>query len=252
MKANPIQPKDRNYSAANKKADKITLDAIRRTMPRSVRENIKQPMVDKINNLVLDSTFREAYLENLVGFTSVLAEGKYKMVTYVDAVRYVSHKLQGDTNITAYVKTFPERYQRMVDDGYEEKNIHAMVNSFNKTGIVMKIFEQSMIPTHILNAGLYQDALNVQADLMHNADSEKVRTEAANSLLVQLKAPETRKIEIDIGISEDKSIQELRNTTLDLVAQQKKMIKAGVNTVKEIAHSKLLIEEVVVEGEIVE
>ena len=54
--------------------------------------------------------------------------------------------------------------------------------------------------------------------------------------------PEVTKIEMDIGIKTDKTIDDLRKTTLELVEQQKLMIKTGAMTVKEIAHSKLLIE----------
>jgi hypothetical protein len=92
---------------------------------------------------------------------------------------------------------------------------------------------------------MYQQALNVQADLMMNAKSEKVRSEAANSILTQLKPPEKKQLEIDIGIKEDSAIADLRASTLELVEQQKAMIRDGVS-VQQIAHTPLITEAEIV------
>jgi hypothetical protein len=94
----------------------------------------------------------------------------------------------------------------------------------------------------VLNQDLYQKALNVQADLMISAHSEKVRCEAANSLLTHLKMPEVKKVELDIGVKEDGSIAALRATTLELARQQRLMMESGAMNAQEVAHGKLLIE----------
>ena len=47
---------------------------------------------------------------------------------------------------------------------------------------------------------------------------------------------------MDIGVRDDKTIQELRATTLELAAMQKKMIMSGVMSAEDVAHSKLVIE----------
>jgi hypothetical protein len=104
--------------------------------------------------------------------------------------------------------------------------------------------EQTLVPTHVLNADLYQKAINVQAELMLSANSEKVRSDAANSLLIHLKAPETTKIKLDIGIQSDSMIEELRKTTMELAAQQRQLIESGVVNAKHIAESRII------EGEI--
>jgi hypothetical protein len=108
-----------------------------------------------------------------------------------------------------------------------------------------------MVPTHILNAPLFQEALNVQAQLMRTAVSEKVRTDAAANLLATLKPPEVKKIELDIGHKEDDTIKQLRETTLKLVRQQEEMIKDGSASTRSIAESKLISDDIE-DGEIVE
>ena len=141
----------------------------------------------------------------------------------------------------SYIMALPERYQTMVNKGYSTNRISGHVSAYNKTQMVNKILEQSLVPTYVLNADLYQKALNCQASLMMSANSEKVRCDAANSLLIQLKVPEAQKIDLSIGIKEDDSIAQLRASTLELVAQQRKAIEAGVMDAQGVAHSKLVI-----------
>jgi len=148
----------------------------------------------------------------------------------------------GCTNIEAYTKTFPSKYQNFVANGVQAKDIASYVTAYNKSKLVNLIFEQTLIPSYVLNQDLYQKALNVQADLMISAHSEKVRCEAANSLLTHLKMPEVKKVELDIGVKEDGSIAALRATTLELARQQRLMMESGAMNAQEVAHGKLLIE----------
>jgi hypothetical protein len=162
--------------------------------------------------------------------------------SYVQAVKYVSHKLMGCTNIEAYTKTFPDKYQRFVQQGVQAKDIASYVTAYNKSKLVNLIFEQTLIPSYVLNQDLYQRALNVQADLMINSGSDKVRCDAANSLLTHLKMPETQKVELEIGVKEDSSIGALRQATLELARQQRLAMESGQMSAQEVAHAKLVID----------
>lgn len=220
----------------------LTLEQFRSALPDKVKKSINQELVDQINNTLADPEMYEAYRDNLLSYTKVMADGKFKVTSYVDAVRYVSHKLMGCTNIDAYTKTFPDKYQRFVAQGVAAKDIASYVTAYNKSKLVNLIFEQTLIPSYVLNQDLYQRALNVQADLMVNAKSEKVRCDAANSLLTQLKMPEVKKVELDIGVKEDGSIAALRATTLELARQQRLMMESGAMNAQEVAHGKLILE----------
>lgn len=222
----------------------LTVEVFSRALPKKFRGNATQSLVDHVNGLVSDPIMREQYRDNLLGFTSVMQNGRFKMEQYIDAVRYVSFKLTGASNILAYTRTFPDRYQSFLDNGTSDKDIASYITSYNKNKLVNLIMEQTLIPAYVYNAELYQKALNVQAELMYGANSEKVRTDAANSILTQLKQPEIKKIELDVGIKEDDVIKELRETTLALVAQQKQMLLAGASSAKDVAHSSILIEQV--------
>ena len=220
----------------------LTLDQFQLALPDKVKKSINQELIDQINNTLSDPEMYESYRDNLISYTKVMADGKFKVTQYIDAVRYVSFKLMGCTNIEAYTKTFPDKYQRFIQQGVQAKDIASYVTAYNKSKLVNLIFEQTLIPSHVLNQDLYQRALNVQADLMVNAKSEKVRCDAANSLLTQLKAPEVKKVELDIGVKEDGSIAALRATTLELARQQRLMVESGAMNAQDVAHGKLIIE----------
>ena len=220
----------------------LTLETFRTALPDKVKKTINQELMDSINKTLSDPDMFETYRENLLSYASVMADGRFKMESYVSAVKYVSHKLMGASNIAAYIKTFPDKYQDFINRGIETKDIASYVTAYNKSKLVNLIMEQTLIPSYVLNQDLYQKALNVQAELMLNAKSEKVRSDAANSLLNQLKMPEVNKVQLDVNVKEDGSIAALRESTLELVRQQKLMVQAGAMNAQEVAHSKLVID----------
>jgi len=211
-------------------------------LPDKVKKSVNQELIDQINATLADPEMYEQYRDNLLSYTKVMADGRFKITDYVNAVKYVSHKLMGCTNIEAYTKTFPDKYQRFIQQGVSSKDIASYVTAYNKSKLVNLIFEQTLIPSYVLNQDLYQKALNVQAELMVSAKSEKVRCDAANSLLSHLKMPETQKVELDIGIKEDSSIASLRQATMELVRQQRLMVEAGAMNAQELAHSKVVVD----------
>lgn len=209
-------------------------------LPDKVKKSVNQELIDQINATLSEPELFEAYRDNLLSYTRVMADGRFKVQEYLAAVKYVSHKLMGCTNIEAYSKTFPDKIQRFATQGVAAKDIASYVTAYNKSKLVNLIFEQTLIPSYVLNQDLYQKALNVQAELMVAAKSEKVRTDAANSLLTHLKMPEKQKVELEIGVKEDSSINALRQATLELARAQRLAMQAGQVGVLQVAESKLV------------
>lgn len=220
----------------------LTTEQFKQVLPDKVKKSVSQELIDQINSTLSDPEMYEAYRDNLLSYTRVMADGRFKVDSYISAVKYVSHKLMGATNIEAYSKTFPDKMQRFAAQGVSAKDIASYVTAYNKSKLVNLIFEQTLIPSYVLNQDLYQKALNVQAELMVSANSEKVRCDAANSLLTHLKMPETQKVELEIGVKEDSAIAALRATTMELARQQRLMLEAGAMNAQEVAHSRLVIE----------
>jgi len=223
--------------------DHLTKEQLSSAVPdKRFRKYITDDVVAVINSEP-DSELRRVFRDNTLTYSSVLSTGKYSLAAYVNAVKFVSLKLMGDKASTAYSKVFPDRYQNLIAKGASASYIASFADNYSKTGLITKIMEQTMVPTHILNAGIYQEAINVQAELMHTARSEMVRQKAAETLISNLTAPTAAKVEIDIGYSHD-LVEDLRATTKALAQQQLKMILNGQSSAKEVAHSEILARKV--------
>lgn len=225
--------------------DATTIADLKNALPATLKKSVNPELIDKINKTLNDPDMYETYRENLLSYTQVMQEGKFKVSNYIDAVKYVSHKLRGKTNLDAFSITFPEKIQRWTQQGLHSKDIASYVTAYNKSKLVNLLMEQTLVPSWVLNQDLFQKALNVQAELMMSAHSEKVRSDAANSLLTHLKRPETQKMELQVSAKEDGSIAALRDSTMELVKMQKEMIQKGLMNAQEVAHSRVIQGEVV-------
>ena len=221
----------------------LTLQQVAHALPPNLKNNVTQQLVDNINNCVADPIMAEAIKDNFLSYTQVLSEGKFKTEDYLSAVMYVSFKLMGMTNQDAYSRTFPARYRTLLNNGTSAKDISSYVSMYNKGRLVNLILEKSLIPTWVLNQHIYQKAINVQADLMSNANSEMVRMQAANSILTHLVKPKEVGPLINLDLREGSGLNELKATLTQLAQQQRDLIGQGVTT-KSIADQGLVIDHV--------
>ena len=209
------------------------------SVPTNLRSTISDGLVAKINAAVSDPDEAEAIRDNFMSYAVVLREGKFKVEDYLNAVSYVSYKLMGYTNEEAYSRTFPARYTQLKSQGRTAKQISSNVSHYNKGKLVNLIFEQSHIPMWVLHQDTYNEAIKTQFDLMTDTHiSPKVRSDAANSLLTHLKKPETKEINLNIGVEESAGLAELKQLMSGLAEKQLKAIDEGTPT-REIAHQML-------------
>ncbi len=217
----------------------LDIAVVAKALPPNMKGAATQALVDRINNAVSDPIVAEQVRENFISYTQVLQDGRFKTEDYLHAVTYVSFKLMGMTNHDAYMKTFPQRYQNLLANSTSSKDIASYVAAYNKGKLVNAILEQTLVPTWVLNQHLYQQALNTQADLMISAQSEMVRTTAANSILTHLAKPKEAGPLINIDMRESSGMDELKNAMVTLARQQQQMINSGVSP-KVIAEQKLI------------
>lgn len=218
----------------------LTIDELRASLPDTVRKSVTDEVLQNINKTISDPAFYEQYRNNLLSYGHVMRDGKFKIKSYIDAVRYVSFKLMGLNNQEAYIKTFPDKYNYFLTKGTSAKDISSYVHAYHNTKLVGLVMEQAMIPVHILGRDIFWKAVNTQAELMMTATSEKVRSDAANSLMGHLKPPETKKVELDIQHKDDGTLESLRAAVSNLVEVQQQTIKSGVQTAGQIAGGRLI------------
>lgn len=220
----------------------LTIVEVERALPANLKSVATQQFVDQINNIVSDPVVAEQVRNNFISYTKVLQDGKFKTEDYLHAVTYVSFKLMNMSNQDAYFRTFPQRHAALVAKGTSAKDIAAYVSMYARGKLVNLILEQTLVPSWVLNQEAYQKAINTQVELMTNAQSELVRTQAANSILTHLAKPKEAGPLVNIDMRESTGMNELKDMMVKLAEQQRDLIQAGVPT-KQIA------EQVIIEME---
>lgn len=208
----------------------LTADEVKNALPATLKGAVTQSLVDKLNSVVSDPEIADTIRDNFVGYIGILKDGKFKIEEYLNAVTYVSFKLMGYTNKEAYERTFPDRMAAHIMKGTSDKDLSAYVAMYAKGKLVNLIYEQTMIPTWVLNQDAYQRAINTQVDIMRNSLSDIARTQAANSILTHLKKPEVKEFQISIDQKENAGMKELKDQMLQLAQAQREAIEQGMPT----------------------
>lgn len=206
-------------------------------------KDIPKELLTSINRVIADNPeVGEAIRENTYGYLEAL-EDNVPLSTYFSAVTYVSFRLQGLTKFDSWKRTFPEKYQEYLVRGTSKEQMYNSAGRFDKHKVVAKISKFSSVPTWIINQDVYQKAINRQAWLMENAKSEKVQSDAANSLLTHLKRPDEIDTEVEVEVEQNDTIVQLQKTMLELAKAQRDSVQSGGVTAKVVAESTIITEE---------
>lgn len=236
----------------------MTLEELKNGMPKHSRKFATQEVVDILNHLEGEEgeAFAEAYKQNFISHTRVMIGGEYTMKDYINAVKFVSYRMLQHPDIDAYQLTFPQRYNRlmekwtaqgMTEEEIRSRKISPYVSAYKQNDLVAKITEQALIAPHILNAPMFQQALNEQMMIGLTARSEQVRSMALESVMKYTKAPEVAKFQVDVAISGGDEISAMRAEMHRLAGLQQASIESGSATTLEIAESRILheVEEII-------
>ena len=214
------------------------LESIKKLVPKAQRTLITEDFVDRLEASIKDSVIAEEFKSNFITYLNVLSKGKYKMEDYINAVKYVSFKLLDYSNVKAYAATFPERYERLVKEGQQ---IDAFVSMYNKNKLVIQIYEQTIVPSYVLNAPLHQQALNTLATMIQDEDVRGMtKVKACEAILAYTKQPEIIKGELTIGIEQSDTINDLREVTEQLAETYRKALQGGARTLTQVAEARII------------
>ena len=177
---------------------------------------------------------------------------------YMCAVKFFSLVEAGNSLTDAYVKVFPERFDRRAEgnrskDPDEVKQLlRGEASRYNASRLVNEIRKVATIPVQLIHRHLLHEAILENARLMTGARSEMVRQKAADTLIRELKPSEDQVLSIKVDDGSTSVIEELRRATQELAAEQHQAVLAGV-PMKQIAGSKIYTPDVeVIEGEVTE
>jgi hypothetical protein len=238
----------------------LTKDLLQAVLPRRLRSNITDETMETVAQLLEqdDPIFNEAYQENVLTYTKVLNDGRYKLTDYLSAVKFLSCLMMERTEVDSYIITFPDRYQRLralhpdVELAELRKNVVSQyVHAYKRTKLVSTLMGQSIIPTYVLNQHHYQEAINTQVHLMKHARREDVRQKAADSLMQRLAPPEDNKLTLNLGISDEtRSFQRSMVEQLTQLAQNQQQMFAQGSSIEDIQRLNLVQAEEVVDADL--
>ena len=208
----------------------LTLEYFQSTLPKQYKKLISQDIVTEINHLVTDPDYGKEFQESVVTAMSILdGREKWSLRKYVDAIKFYSLTAAAMPQAKAYAMVFPERLQARLDRGETIHDMNGEASRFNSTELVNKIRAQALVPIHLVNQGTVQLAINKLTDIMLTGRSEVAKVSAATALLKELRPPETQKVELQLGLSDEaRAAQDKQNQQLISIAEnQRRLLEAG-------------------------
>ena len=215
----------------------ISYEELKQALPKQKRKLLTEPVYQELVKLE-DPNYD--LREDILTYIKVLEEGKYRLLDYFKAVKYVALKSMGHTNYDAYKIIFPDKCNRWLNEGVRLEDQHKYVNKWNKGKLVTEITKKAIIPTWITHQDYVHEAILVNVDLMRNARSEMVKQKAAIDLMTYLKQPEDNKMTLDVNINKSDSLVQLEDTLNRFAEEQLKAIESKNVSAKEIAEMDII------------
>ena len=217
---------------------KLTYKEFRKSLPSNRRNMVNEEVFNTIKKIIDDPEIDIS--DELISYSGVLQEGRFKVTDYAKACKYVAFKNMGMSNIDAYDRAFPGKITKWLEDGKNIDRIHQYIHRYNNSKLVVEITKRVVIPTKILNQDKVQKAINVLSELMLDAKSEMVRMKSAEALIRELKIDDDNKLELDITVKKDESLEQLEQTLAKFAEVQYNAIKENKSTPKQIAEMAII------------
>jgi len=205
-------------------AEELTLDKLKGSLPKHIRDYTTQETYEKVVGMLNgDAELKRQVAQNV----KLIEEGDgIRLDELVKATAFVTFRLQGMNNKEAWSEVFPELAYKYSDQ-FGARGVPQRAKAYANSRLVVKLMEHSIIPSWIRNHGAYQEAVDTQLDLMRNAHSETVRQKAADSLMTHLAKPEKGVPQVQIEVNETSGLNEIKEMLDSLAMNQRKSIIEG-------------------------
>ena len=209
----------------------ITTEQFRDVLPKSLRHRVSDKILDEINTAISDPDALDDFRDNILSYAGILQSnnGHFRLSSYINAVKFVSHVLIDNEDKPAFIKTFPDRYARFVKEGMTKKDIASRVGAYKRTKLVTEILRRTVVPIWLLNQRYIQEAINTQVEIMHTSESDKCRVDAANSILTHLKQPEVMESTLNISVNRGSVIEDYEAAMVRMVESQYELLENGAD-----------------------
>lgn len=217
-------------------------EQMQKFLPKNKKHLASDTMVQLLQDPLNTDNIQEFITENFISYTDLLKDtSAYGLKEYINAVRFASYRMLGDTWLDCYKKTFPDRYEQHLADGKSLDALRARADGFSRTKLVQTMLERGYVAPYILNQPLFQQALNTAANIMLNEKTPAMaRVQAAKTVLEYTKAPEVQKLQMDIGVKASDELNQLEETMNRFAQMIHQGIHTGVLNSKEAIESNII------------
>lgn len=221
-----------------KPATEVTMEDMKRLFPKK-KESITEELITIINDANNNPFFSgDEFMNNILTYKDVMEKQKASLKDYLAAIRFCAYLESEDYNLTeAYKKSHchTEFVRERLDsptNSAEYKSLTNAASRYRKRPLIVQILTQSQLGLHLMFQGEQYRAINVLSDIMVNGKSEMARVAAAKELLANTKAPETHKIELDIGIRNESAMESLNAQLAQFAVESMNQLMAGKTDLK--------------------
>ena len=221
-----------------KPATEVTMEDMKRLFPKK-KESITEELITIINDANNNPFFSgDEFMNNILTYKDVMEKQKASLKDYLAAIRFCASLESEDYKLTeAYKKSHchTEFVRERLDsptNSAEYKQLTNTASRYRKRPLIVQILTQSQLGLHLMFQGEQYRAINVLSDIMVNGRSEMARVAAAKELLANTKAPETHKIELDIGIRNESAMESLNAQLAQFAMESMNQLMAGKTDLK--------------------
>lgn len=245
-------------SMSKEERNKYEVGLVQGLVRKQWRSYIDDEFIDRLNNLGGESkVLSKIYKDNFFSWLKAVSGDdwdcrKYGIEDYVNAVKFVSLRLLGNTILDSYKEVFPDRVM-LVEKEYEEdgdssklkERLNWLASAYSKGKLVVKILQLTLVPSYIINAPLYDEALQKLADMIRNDEVRGMaKVKACEAILEATKQPEVIEQNVNVnvggGMIRNEAMDELREVTEKLATTLKMEMEKGKHKLQEVADIELV------------
>lgn len=239
------QPVDFEEVYAVPELEKVTVEELKILYPIKVAGKVLEQAAEILNTATedMDYVMAKEFRDNCLSFIDILKNSKSRVsfADYVNACKFATFKLAGNTDVRAYALTFPNRIRRMERDKVPNSHLYQYASIYSKNKTVVEVMAKLVVPTHIMFQDIFHQAVKVQSELMlDDKISPKVRSDAANSLMTHLKTPEVKQAELKVDVQGSGAIEQLAEALGSLSGKQSEMLREGRYSLKDIREATII------------
>lgn len=213
----------------SKQDDVMNMDELKKVLPDKFHNYLNDEMLNKINDHSLSVVARASVIDNISEYAYVLQEFKCNVLQFLNAIKFSTlHIGVGMSQKDAYRIVFPDRHKDIEYNTEKKDFLSSYASMYARTNLVTHVMQTMIVPGWLIHRHKYDEAVQTAYNLMVSPKTrDRIRLDAADLLLRELKQPEILKQEIKVKVqNHDNSDLDLLNMKLNELSKKQQTVLA--------------------------